>query len=108
MKITMEKIRKHVIENGFGAKPRVRDYWLWSAGIRYAFESAPSLWAPYIAQAYDQVCSGDYGGFYDRDESPIPGYEYYMCPSPFGHDINNSIMMHREHGTLVMYFQFER
>lgn len=105
--ITLNEIRKHVIENGFGTES-TDDGWLLSAGIRYACEKEPDTWPEYVKKAKEQVYSGDYGDFYEYDEKPTLGQEYYLCESPYGCDINTGIVVHHERGAYVMYFQFER
>lgn len=106
--MTLAEIEKYVIENGFGTEKREKDFFYWSAGVRYAYDSDPELWRPYIDAALEQVNNEDYGGFYEWDEEPTPGREYYLCKSPYGNDIDTGIVIHKENGLLIMYFQFER
>jgi len=106
--MTLDDIKAYVTKTGFGVEMRSLPNWYWSHGISYAYDSEPNIWHPYIAKALKQVMEKDYGGFYDWDEDPIPGGEYYLCESPFGADIDTGIIMHHEAGRLIMYFQFER
>ena len=94
--MTLTDIGNHVINEGFGIESRVYADWYWSSGIRYAYDSDPELWQPYVEKALSQVKTGNYGGFYELDEEPTPGREYYICESPFGNDVSTGIIMHRE------------
>lgn len=106
--VTMEAIKQFVIEKGFGLEVKTLPDWYWSKGISYAYDQDPELWKPYVAAALKTVGTENYGGFYAADEKPISGKEYYICESPFGSTIDTGIIMHREKGTIKMYFQFER
>ena len=102
----MDDIRAYVIENGFGRNEYLPGIYF-SRGIQYAIKMDPVVWDSYLAKALNQVRRNDYGGFYEYDESPVPGREFYICVSPFGKDINTGIMAHWTGGDLTFYFQFE-
>ena len=109
MSVTMGQIKEHVINGvGFGVHERTYQGWYWSNGIIYAYENNKELWHPYIEKALAQSGTDNYGGFYEQGEEPVKGNEYYICESPFGNDINTGIIVHRENGDTIMYFQFER
>jgi hypothetical protein len=106
--MTLKDIREHVISSGFGVtKSDIFDCY-WSKGIEYAYKSDPETWGKYITKALEQVNNNDYGDFYEWDETPTPGREYYLCESLYGNDINNGIVAHWENYMLMLYFQFER
>ena len=106
--MTLDDIKDYVIPDNFGAEMRELPEWYWSKGIIYAYENNKELWKPYIQKAMKQLGNDDYGDFYEAGEKPILGREYFLCESPFGSDIDNGIILHRENGKIMMYFQFER
>lgn len=106
--MTLQEVKDYVIPNNFGMSMRELPDWYWSNGIIYAYENDKELWKPYIERALAKVGTDDYGGFYEAGEIVVEGSEYYLCESPFGNDVDNGIIIHREQGALRMYFQFER
>lgn len=105
--LTLSEIKDHVFNNGFG-RVEVASHTYISNGLSYALKCERVVWESYLKKAYQQVREEDYGDFYEYGESPILGNEYYLCESPFGCDIWEGIVAHRENGNLIFYFQFER
>lgn len=70
-----------------------------SAGIKRFYQEDPEP----AAIALDKFMTGDYGTFYNEEE-PCKGHEYGEYISRYG----GPIMIHREAGTIKIYFQYER
>ena len=105
--VTIEEIKSYVSDKKFGVTEyRLPDLYF-SNGLMYAYEEDPEAWTPFIAGAIKKLGTDDYGDFYDDDEKPVPGFEYYTCPSPFGSDRETGIIIHREYGEVILFFTFE-
>lgn len=106
--MTLQDVKDYVIPNNFGVQQADFGANIFiSNGIKYALENENKM-AAFVENALNQVDAEDYGDFYEPGEEPRIGDEYYLCPSPFGTEINKGIVVHREQGVLKMYFQFER
>ena len=107
--LTIEDIENFVVANGFGiARSPWHENIILSAGIIYVMTQEPQRWRDYILGALKQVEARDYLGYYEPDETPIPGAEYFQCPSPLGEKDAEKINAHWEVGHLILYFPFER
>ena len=79
-----------------------------SHGINYAV-LGKGIAVEELNEAYDRFLAGDFGNFYESGEYPTPGNEYGMYPSSYGTTTAaGAIMVHRERGEIIAYFQFER
>lgn len=120
--ITMDEIRNHVENNGYtlhnrgeivtmlpDGKNYITGNIFVSEGINYVLSD--DTWKDYIHKALEQVQNKDYGGFYERDETPSVDDKWYQCKSPLspdGNDTHNCIICRQKNGHLAMFFMFER
>lgn len=114
-KLTYELVEEYVVHNGFGTSfyahtdtDKKEEIYL-SKGIELAYLTE-SISMKEVVSAIDRFCKqNDFGTFYDWDEKPTPEKEYGEYPSSFGDTANTgAIMIHRENGHIIVYFQFER
>lgn len=108
----LKEIEEKVVNSGFGitlydtAKNGESIYI--SKGMEIACNTE-SILPENVLKAVETFCGGDFGTFYDWDEHPTEGAEYGEYISPIGNTANTgAIMVHRERGKIVVYFQFER
>ena len=79
-------------------------------GILVALKSG-SIKENEVGEALRRFCSDDFNNFYEPDDVFTKGAEYGLYPSGLSTGKYNDpgdIRVHREKGTLVVYFQFER
>lgn len=111
MNSEFEKIAKNICDNDlFGitlsgtATTGERVYI--SEGIRQTYGTMD---ADDIKKALAMFTNGDFNTFYEADEHPTPANEYGEYPSKYGDTTDTgAIMIHRERGYIVVYYQFER
>ena len=114
-KLDFEEVREIVIKHGFGVTSFTHKgvNCGMSRGINYALLSK-GIQVAEVEDAIDRFLDGDFGDFYEHDETPTPGREYGCYPSSYGSDPNaGAIMIHRKPSNmapweLAVYFQFER
>lgn len=113
--ITLEEIREHVIENGFGLETChvgfKADYM--SAGIAYALEQVRTentgqvgRTHPFFLEVYgacERFCNNDFGDMYECDEDIVKGSEWGNYETCIG-----DVRIHREDGQILLFFPFER
>ena len=79
-----------------------------SHGINYAV-LGKGIQIKEVMTAFDRFLENDFGEFYEQGECPTRGSEYGMYPSSYGTTTaTGAIMVHRERGEIIAYFQFER
>lgn len=107
---TFKELREHIQSNNLfdleqvGTFEEILIYF--SAGIA---ETYSDMEASDIQSALTKFISGDYGSFYGSGENATAGNEYGEYKSKYGDSADTgAIMLHREAGTIKIYFQFER
>lgn len=109
---TFDEIENFVTDAGFGrekhgsygGKPL-----FYSMGILAALK-AGSIKQSEVDEALRRFCAEDFNGFYEDDDYFERGAEYGLYPSSLSEGAYNdkgTIRVHRECGTLVVYFLFE-
>lgn len=79
-----------------------------SNGVKCAYFSH-AIALETLQNATESFCNGNYGLFYDWNDKPTPGAEYGQYESEYGDTPGTgALMVHREGGAVVVYFQFER
>lgn len=109
--LTFDDVYQIVVKgNRFGRESALRNdvRVYFSHGINYAV-LGKGITIEELNEAYDRFLAGDFGAFYESGEYPTPGNEYGMYASSYGNTPGTgAIMVHRERGEIVAYFQFER
>lgn len=103
---TFKEIERYVIENNAFDVTYTGDIG-YSKGISIAMTENKGF-SDEVNNALKRFENGDFGTFYEYDETPTPNREYGCYKSSLGDFPNGSIMIHRDFFVITVYFQFER
>ncbi len=110
-KMTLEQIKECVIRDGFSLCDmgyHNDDHIYFTRGFSYA-TTTQTITIDEVIECLNKFQGGDYGTFYEVGETATNGNEYGEYKSNLGATANDgAIMIHRERGYILVYFQFER
>ncbi|MCF0224936.1 MAG: hypothetical protein HUK20_11765 [Fibrobacter sp.] len=106
MATTFEDIENHVMPNNFGVTNWKGNVNI-TNGIRLALEHG-ALTEKQLDDALAMFEAGNFGTAYAWDEKPQSQSEFGQYKTELTKDEAGYLWLHRESGTIIIYFHFER